>query len=212
MYICMCTYVLTCEWILSCTWMYSIYIWLLVLVCVVYEYAYSIWYTVYCKYTCLYINFVNNCWVVLVVWASAKSTGRHNFHQNASSGHGGPHTVPKAIGKCRRWPVHQWKPIFVSKNLQDLLSFRSHPSILHFRCGVRSTPVFSSFFRSKSMFLLLLSRWQIFVCCCPTQSSEWCFVNLHGGWETAYPKISVYVITWTSAHWFFLIFPLMAPK
>ncbi len=39
---CVLTYlhVLTCAWILSCTWMYSLYIWLFVLVCVVYEYAY----------------------------------------------------------------------------------------------------------------------------------------------------------------------------
>ncbi len=54
----------------------------------------------------------------------------------------------------------------------------------------------------KPCFCYCWVGFQIFVCCYPTQRSEWCFVNLHGGWETAHPRTPVYVITWTTAHHF----------
>jgi hypothetical protein len=38
----------------------------------------------------------------------------------------------------------------------------------------------------KTMFLLLLRTWQVFVLCCPVQSSERCFDGKQSPWQLRY--------------------------
>ncbi len=50
--------------------------------------------------------------------------------------------------------------------------FRSHRFFSLLCHSTRSMPSFHSFFTLKTVILLLLRPWQVFLCCCPAQRSE----------------------------------------
>jgi hypothetical protein len=65
----------------------------------------------------------------------------------------------------------------------------------------------------ETIFFLLLRSLQIFILCCPTQSSERCFVGKRYPLQLRDlpPPTPIYAIAWAAAHWFLLVFPVTAP-
>ncbi len=113
-----------------------------------------------------------------------ESAKRCIFCQIRSSEPRGRHAVSKTLCRHWQWPICWWKPAIGGLNLQDLPSFRFHRFFPPLRHGIRSTPSDSSLHCTlKTMFLLLLRSLQIFLWCCPMQSSEWSVGNKQCPWQ-----------------------------